>query len=136
MVMVDGKFRTSLITDPSDGRQPTMSPEAIATRSIVGDQLTTNGKGFFDRQNMRLWLVFQPAISRFSRTEKMSLIAKVTFTTRFSFRGNDNRNHGRSRIEVGNSVRLYSQTDPGLSNRTSRSNLGYLVQGNGIKHGI
>ena len=42
LVMVDGKFRTSMITDPPNGRRPPMTPEGIASRSIVTDQLVTN----------------------------------------------------------------------------------------------
>ncbi|MDX1384075.1 MAG: hypothetical protein R3190_10560 [Thermoanaerobaculia bacterium] len=42
VIMIDGKFRTSIITDPPNGRQPPMTEAAEARRSIVTDQLTTN----------------------------------------------------------------------------------------------
>jgi hypothetical protein len=42
VVMVNGKFRTSIITDPPNGRRPPMTPEGTAERSIVTDQLVTN----------------------------------------------------------------------------------------------
>ena len=42
VVAVDGKFRTSIITEPANGRRPPMTEEAMARQSIVADQLTTN----------------------------------------------------------------------------------------------
>ena len=38
----DGKFRTSIITEPSNGRQPPLTPEAELGQRIVADQLRTN----------------------------------------------------------------------------------------------
>ena len=42
VVMVDGRFRTSIITNPPNGRRPDMTPGGIARGSIVRDQLLTN----------------------------------------------------------------------------------------------
>ena len=42
MSLVDGKFRTSIITQPSNGRHPPLTPEAIEGQRIVADQLTHN----------------------------------------------------------------------------------------------
>ncbi|MEM1246090.1 MAG: hypothetical protein AAGK22_06935, partial [Acidobacteriota bacterium] len=42
VVMVDGKFRTSIITEPSNGRRPPMTEAGKLQRRIVADQLITN----------------------------------------------------------------------------------------------
>ena len=42
MVLVDGKFRTSIITDPPNGRQPTMTPEGQKSRSFLADLFRPN----------------------------------------------------------------------------------------------
>jgi hypothetical protein len=42
VVLVDGKFRTSLITDPPNGRQPPMTPEAQKARAFLADLFRPN----------------------------------------------------------------------------------------------
>jgi hypothetical protein len=42
LVLVDGKFRTSIITDPPNGRQPPMTPEGQKARSFLADLFVPN----------------------------------------------------------------------------------------------
>jgi hypothetical protein len=42
VILVDGKFRTSIITDPPNGRQPPMTPEGQASRSFLRDLFRPN----------------------------------------------------------------------------------------------
>ena len=42
LVLVDGKFRTSIITDPPNGRQPPMTPEGQASRAFLRDLFRPN----------------------------------------------------------------------------------------------
>jgi hypothetical protein len=42
VILVDGKFRTSIITDPPNGRQPTMTPEGSKARAFLADLFVPN----------------------------------------------------------------------------------------------
>lgn len=42
MNLIDGKFRTSIITKPSNGRHPPLTPAAMKGQRVVADQLTHN----------------------------------------------------------------------------------------------
>jgi hypothetical protein len=42
VILVDGKFRTSIITDPPNGQQPPMTPEGQASRAFLRDLFRPN----------------------------------------------------------------------------------------------